>query len=319
DAQLKALIDQGGANALAARDADRSRNGEDNHDSGMGVRRQAPRARECTYQEFMKCKPLYFKGTEGVVELTQWFERMETNSYVMIVCPNVAYATTWTNLRKKMTDKYCTRGEIKTLEGELWNLRVKSNDVVGYNQRFQELALLCVRMFPEESDKVERYVSGLPDMIHGSVVASRPKKMQEVIEMATELMDKRNNTFAKRQAEKKQKFDDTSKNNNRTRGRISARLTLQGLVKRNLSGGSKPLCLKCNYHHDVQKPTFFECGAHGYFKRECPKVQKNNRVNQAGNGNAPAKVYAVRGSCKGPEEVCVLQEIHRDLVDWVAL
>ncbi|GJS95605.1 putative reverse transcriptase domain-containing protein [Tanacetum coccineum] len=28
-------------------------------------------------RDFMKCKPLYFKGTEGVVELTQWFERME--------------------------------------------------------------------------------------------------------------------------------------------------------------------------------------------------------------------------------------------------
>ncbi|GKD65951.1 hypothetical protein Tco_1308059 [Tanacetum coccineum] len=70
NAQLKALIDQGIANALAARDADRSQNGEDNHDSGTGVRRQAPPARECTYPDFMKCKPLYFKGTEGVVELT---------------------------------------------------------------------------------------------------------------------------------------------------------------------------------------------------------------------------------------------------------
>nr|GFB04223.1 hypothetical protein [Tanacetum cinerariifolium] len=57
DAQLKALIDHGVANALAARDADRSRNGEDNHDSRMGVRRQAPPTRECTYQDFMKCKP----------------------------------------------------------------------------------------------------------------------------------------------------------------------------------------------------------------------------------------------------------------------
>ncbi|GJR09481.1 putative reverse transcriptase domain-containing protein [Tanacetum coccineum] len=46
DAQLKALIDQGVADALAARDADRSRNGKDNHDSGTGVRRQAPLARE---------------------------------------------------------------------------------------------------------------------------------------------------------------------------------------------------------------------------------------------------------------------------------
>nr|GFB91028.1 hypothetical protein [Tanacetum cinerariifolium] len=56
--------------ALAARDADRSQNGEDNHDSGTGVRRQAPPARECTYQDFMKCKLLYFKGTKGVIELT---------------------------------------------------------------------------------------------------------------------------------------------------------------------------------------------------------------------------------------------------------
>nr|GEV38506.1 retrotransposon protein, putative, unclassified [Tanacetum cinerariifolium] len=70
NAQLKALIYQGIADALAARDADRSQNGEDNHDSGMSVRRQASLARECTYQDFMKCKPLYFKGTERVVELT---------------------------------------------------------------------------------------------------------------------------------------------------------------------------------------------------------------------------------------------------------
>nr|GEY33964.1 hypothetical protein [Tanacetum cinerariifolium] len=172
DAHLKVLIDQGIVNALVARDADRSRNGEDSHDFRIGVRRQAPLARECTYQDFMKYTPLYFKGTEGVVELTQWFERMETvfrisnctvenqikfaactllesaltwwNSHVTTVGPDVAYAMTWTNLRKKMTDKYCPRGEIKKLKGELWNLRVKSNDVVGYNQRFQELALLCV-------------------------------------------------------------------------------------------------------------------------------------------------------------------------------
>ncbi|GKD39839.1 hypothetical protein Tco_1260046, partial [Tanacetum coccineum] len=72
DAQLKALIDQGVANALAARDTDRIRNGEDNHDSGTGVRRQAPPSRECTYPNFMKCTPLYIKGTKGVIELTQW-------------------------------------------------------------------------------------------------------------------------------------------------------------------------------------------------------------------------------------------------------
>ncbi|GJR70440.1 hypothetical protein Tco_0016505, partial [Tanacetum coccineum] len=78
NAQLKALIDQGIADALAAYDADRSMNGNDNHNSGTGVRRNELATRECTYPDFMKCQPLNFKGTEGVVKLTQWFEKMET-------------------------------------------------------------------------------------------------------------------------------------------------------------------------------------------------------------------------------------------------
>ncbi|GJT13133.1 hypothetical protein Tco_0860175 [Tanacetum coccineum] len=69
NAQLQAMIDQGVSAALAARDA--TRNGVDSHTSGTGVRGSERVARECTYQDFMKCKPLYFKGTEGVVELTQ--------------------------------------------------------------------------------------------------------------------------------------------------------------------------------------------------------------------------------------------------------
>ncbi|GKC77506.1 hypothetical protein Tco_1128280 [Tanacetum coccineum] len=39
----------------------------------------------------------------------------------------------------------------------------------------------------------------LPDMIHESVVASKPKTMQEATEMAIEVMDKRIRTFADRQ------------------------------------------------------------------------------------------------------------------------
>ncbi|GJR67203.1 reverse transcriptase domain-containing protein [Tanacetum coccineum] len=177
-------------------------------------------ARECTYQDFMKCKPLYFKGTEGVVELTQWFERMETvfrisncsvesqikfatctllagaltwwNSHVMTVTHDVAYSMTWVDLKKKMTDKYCPRNEMKKLEAELWNLKVIGTDVVKYNQRFQELALLCVRMFPEEADKIERYVGGLPDMIHGNIVAGfKLKDNARAIEWPQILMDKR--------------------------------------------------------------------------------------------------------------------------------
>ncbi|GJQ92452.1 putative reverse transcriptase domain-containing protein [Tanacetum coccineum] len=81
--------------------------------------------------------------------LTWW------NSHVMIVRHDVAYAMTWKTLKKMMTDKYCPRGEIKKLEIELWNLKMKGTDVLSYNQHFQELALMCGRMFPEESDEVE--------------------------------------------------------------------------------------------------------------------------------------------------------------------
>ncbi|GJW91004.1 hypothetical protein Tco_0168557 [Tanacetum coccineum] len=68
NAQLQALIDQGVTAALATRDA--NKNGVNSHTSGTGVRRTERVARECTYQDFLKCQPLYFKGTEGVVELT---------------------------------------------------------------------------------------------------------------------------------------------------------------------------------------------------------------------------------------------------------
>ncbi|GKE16219.1 putative reverse transcriptase domain-containing protein [Tanacetum coccineum] len=203
DAQLKALIERGNAAVLAEHDADRSKNGDDGHDSGTGGRRQAYIVRECTYTDFLKCQPMNFKGTEGVVGLTQWLEKMEYvfhisnytvacqvkfatytlqgnaltwwNSHVRVVGHDTAYAMPWKTLKKMITDKYCPRGKIKKLETEMWNLKVKGTDVMSYNQRFQELVLMCHRMFPEESDVVEKYVGGLPDMIHRSVNVTPPK------------------------------------------------------------------------------------------------------------------------------------------------
>ncbi|GKF50661.1 hypothetical protein Tco_0147128 [Tanacetum coccineum] len=75
-AQLQAMIDEGVTAVLAARAT--TRNGDDSHTPGTGVRRNERVVQECTYQDFMKCQPLFFRGTEGVVDLTQWFERIET-------------------------------------------------------------------------------------------------------------------------------------------------------------------------------------------------------------------------------------------------
>ncbi|GJU22804.1 hypothetical protein Tco_1156146 [Tanacetum coccineum] len=166
-----------------------------------------------------------------------------------------------------MTDKYCPRGEIKKLEVEMWNLKVKGTDVVGYNQRFQELALMCARMFPEESDKIEKYISGLPDMIHGSVMASKPKTMQDAIEFATKLMDKRISTLAE------------------------PRCGHSCPGERKEYVGTLPLYNKCKFHHNGQctikcinyrshaatnnqrNPTCYECGNQGHYRSDCPEIK----------------------------------------------
>nr|GEW89435.1 retrotransposon protein, putative, Ty3-gypsy subclass [Tanacetum cinerariifolium] len=202
NAQLQALIDRGVAAVLAERDADRSRNGDNNNDSGTGGRRKMTTPRECTYIDFLKCQSMSLHGSEGVVGLTQWIEKMESVFQInncTVACQDVAYAMPWVALKMMITSKYCPRGEIQKLESEYWNLKVKGLDLLNYNHRFQELSLMCERMFPEEAAKVERYIGGLPDMIHGSVKASKPQSMQEDIKFATKMMDKKMLTHAKRQ------------------------------------------------------------------------------------------------------------------------
>nr|GEX83799.1 reverse transcriptase domain-containing protein [Tanacetum cinerariifolium] len=46
--------------------------------SGEGLRRPMQPACVCSYTDFMKCQPLNFKGTKGVVGLSQWLKKMES-------------------------------------------------------------------------------------------------------------------------------------------------------------------------------------------------------------------------------------------------
>ncbi|GJU32277.1 hypothetical protein Tco_1175866 [Tanacetum coccineum] len=55
-----------------------STNGDASHSSHGDDRRNVQTARPCFYVDFMKCQPLNFKGTEGVVGLTRWIEKMES-------------------------------------------------------------------------------------------------------------------------------------------------------------------------------------------------------------------------------------------------
>ncbi|GKA93974.1 reverse transcriptase domain-containing protein [Tanacetum coccineum] len=155
--------------------------GDASHNSGGGLRRPVQHVHVCSYPDFMKCQPLNFKGTEGILGLSQWIEKMESifhisgcaienqvkfatctllgaaltwwNGHVRTLGHDAAYAMTWGTFKKKLTDKYFPNGEIKKLEIELWNLKVRGNDVAAYTQRFQELALTCTKFLADETEK----------------------------------------------------------------------------------------------------------------------------------------------------------------------
>ncbi|GJS66148.1 hypothetical protein Tco_0680712 [Tanacetum coccineum] len=255
-ANRAAPIAQGVADALLERDADRSRNGDDSHDSGNGMRRQVFVARECTYIDFLKCQPLNIKGTEGVVVLTQWLEKIEYVFHISncTVACQIKFATC-TLLRNALT-WWNSYAEIKSWK---WKCGIKLkwyrlDCPQSYNQRFQELALMCGRMFPEESD-------------------------EDAIKFATKLMDQKIHTLAERQAENKRKFDD----NNQTQQQPPKMQSVAiAYTVRNPVNNQRTL-------------TCYECGNQGHYRSECSELKDQNHGNQAEGTEARGMVYSLGG------------------------
>nr|GFA13682.1 putative reverse transcriptase domain-containing protein [Tanacetum cinerariifolium] len=351
------LIAQRVVEALAEYETQRNSvlNGDTRNTTGTGPRIVRP-TRECTYKDYLNCEPLKFNNTKGVIGLTRWFERTESvssisncttenqvkfasftligsaltwwNSHMRAVSQEVAYNMPWKTLKQMMTAKYCPRGEVKKLEVKLWNLKVKGMDITSYTLRFQELTLLCGRMFPEESDEIERYVGGLPEMIRGNVMSYEPKSMQKAIEFANNQMYQKLLGIADRQADNKRKFDNTSRNQqNQQPFRRNNNVThayAAGSGKKPYRG-TKPLSRAANTNnnnnnnnYDNQRaivayqraPTCFECGARGHFKNNCPKLGNKNQgnQNQARNGNAVARAYGL-GTAGGNLDANVVTEL----------
>ncbi|GJW22786.1 retrovirus-related pol polyprotein from transposon 17.6 [Tanacetum coccineum] len=201
---------------------------------------------------------------------------------------DAAYEMPWKTLMKMMTENYCPRIEIKKLE---------------------------TKMVPDESDKVERYTSGLLDNIQGSVMASKPKILQEAIELAKSLMDQKVRVYVDRQADNKRRMDNNSRDNNvqqpsYKRQNVARAYSVRPSKKEYAE--TLPLCNKCKFYHngpctvtctnckrvghftrDCRSPTAannqrtltcFECGNQGHYRTECPKLKNQNRGNQAGSG-----------------------------------
>ncbi|GJU57003.1 putative reverse transcriptase domain-containing protein [Tanacetum coccineum] len=187
----------------------------------------------------------------------------------------------------------------------------------------QELTLICTKFVANETEKVDKYISGLPDNIYGNVKSARPKTLDETIELANDLMDQKLCTYAERQSDNKR--NNHGHQQQPFKRQNVAKVYNMGIGKRKPYGGSFPKCTKCHLHHNgpctqkchkcnkvghfardcrstgntnvanTQKGNgaapngCFECGAPGHFKRDCPKLKNKD----GGNGNAQGWVYAV--------------------------
>ncbi|GKD39274.1 putative reverse transcriptase domain-containing protein, partial [Tanacetum coccineum] len=248
--------------------------------------------------------------------LTWW------NSHKRTIGIEAAYAMSWAELMKLMTEVYCPRNEVQKMETELWNLVVKGNDLTAYTRRFQELVLLCTRMVPNEEDKVERFVRGFPDNIQGNVITAKPTKLQDAIHIANNLMDQKLKGYA-RSAKNKRRLDNNPRDNRRqqpvlkwqnVRGQNMARAYKAGNNEKKGYVGSLPYCNKCKLHH--AGPCTVRCGnckRVGHITSDCtaivtPNTQRapvgnqpgitgnkngNKTGNQTGGNEATSKAYAI--------------------------
>nr|GEZ63380.1 hypothetical protein [Tanacetum cinerariifolium] len=200
-----------------------STKGDESHSSHKDNRRNVQTARPCFYADFMKCQPLNFKGTEGVVKfatctlldaaLTWW------NSQIRSLGPD-AYSITWEVLKKKTTEKYCPQFVANGIE------------------------------------KIDKYVSGLPDNIYGSVKDSKPNTLDETIE---------NNHGHQQQPLKRQNV---------------TKVYNMGTGEKKPYSRNLPNCTKCYFHHNG--PCTQKCHKYnkvGHFSRDCRSSGNANVAN----------------------------------------
>ncbi|GJV39667.1 putative reverse transcriptase domain-containing protein [Tanacetum coccineum] len=243
--------------------------------------------------------PLSFNGTEGVVRLTRCFEKMETmfhisnypkkyqvkyatctllnnaltwwNSHKRTIGIEVAYAMRWAKLMKLMTEVYCPRNKVQKMETE---------------------------MVPNEEEKVERFIGGLPDNIKGNVIAAEPTKLQDAIRVANNLMDQKLKGYA-RSAENKRRLENNLIDNHgqqpifkrqNVRGQNVARAYTARNNEKKGYVGSLPYCNKCKLHHAW--PCTMRCGnckRVNHMTRDCTATVTPN-TQRAPVGNLPGIV-----------------------------
>nr|GEW59023.1 reverse transcriptase domain-containing protein [Tanacetum cinerariifolium] len=162
-------------------------------------------------------------------------------------------------------------------EGENGGNRGNGNGGNGENRNhginYGGVNLLCTRMVPDEEDRVERFIRGLPNNIQGNVIAANPVRLQDAIRITA------------RSTENKRRMESNPRDNR---------------------GQQPPLKRKNTNGKNVARA--YTTGNNERKRKDCPKLRNQNRGNQTRNmtgkktrdNEVTAKAYAIGGGRTNP-------------------
>ncbi|GKD98975.1 putative reverse transcriptase domain-containing protein [Tanacetum coccineum] len=215
-------------------------------------------------------------------------------------------------LEKKYQVKYATRTLLNSAL-TWWNSHKRTIGIeAAYAMSRAELMKLMTKvMVPNEEDKVERFVGGLPDNIQGNVIAAEPTKLQDAIRIANNLMDQKLKGYA-RSAENKRRLENNPRDSRghqpvfkrqSVEGHNVARACTIGNNEKKGYVGSLPYCNKCKLHHVGQCTVRCKNSKRvGHMTRDCKvTVTPNTQRALTGGNEATTMAYAIRGGGANPD------------------
>ncbi|GJX34264.1 putative reverse transcriptase domain-containing protein [Tanacetum coccineum] len=298
----------------------------------------------------MNGKPHSFNGTDGVVGLRRWIEKIEQ---VFEICKcvkkdKVMFAAStfegraltwwngnvqtlglvnanripWTEFKSMMTTKYCPAAEIQRMEQDLWTLTLKGDDIEAYNNHFDELALMCPDLVPNEKKKIKSRASN----------SGRATRISESNKRKWEDHQRSNNN---NNSNNNRNRNNNNQHQQQNKRHETAKAYAAALTEGKVYAGKLPKCNQCNLHHNGQCPlkcqrwqkmrhreidckvrlpdagenymqnaTCYGCGEKGHLKNKCPK-----RTNQQNEGaRAKAYVMGTKNPQQNPNMVTVCYE-----------